>query len=601
MNEFKEKVAVGVVTELVKDSVKILWNKVKEYQVDLSEKDAIDFGYAYVKYLENAVKKVEMVKTIIYRKEPKDLYSIYEYLNIEMSGKIINSESVNNLLELGNKLIITGTAGMGKTTLLRHLFINSVKETNFIPIFVELRSVNDEDIKDIDILELIYGSLASCGFNAPKKYFEYSLEVGKYIILYDGFDEVKTEKNLNIAKGIRELSTKYPENYYIMSSRPMDQFIGWNDFREAETMALDKSQALRLIDKLEYDEVVKAKFLKALENGMFEKYNSFASNPLLLSIMLMTFNERAEIPDKLNDFYEQAFATLFNVHDGSKDCFKRDIKCGLGSDDFKTIFSYFCFKSYFKGDYQFTENSVRKYINMAHDKFPSINFKVDDYLDDLIKSVCMLVKDGLSYIFSHRSFQEYFAAYYTTKLIDQDQTKLINSWLSEERGGADDPYFVMLYNMQSDKFNKIILSKGLKKIKLLYKDGFTFDFLKKLFDKIAVSPKAPGDQKNYITYTFIKDYYLITVLKMSLAFNNFETKTLVNDQDFISYITDNRTLSSVREKTLLEIEKDQMTELVLKQYKWLDEQVVFGLKLLEKIERNTSKNKRKVENIIDSL
>lgn len=102
--------------------------------------------------------------------------------------------------------------------------------------------------------------------------------------------------------------------------------------------------------------------MNALENGMFEKYRSFASNPLLLSIMLMTFDERAEIPDKLNDFYEQAFSALFNVHDGSKDCFKRDIKSGLGADDFKTVFAYFCFKSYFKGDYQFTDSTLRHII-----------------------------------------------------------------------------------------------------------------------------------------------------------------------------------------------------------------------------------------------
>lgn len=123
MNQMKQNIAVGVVTELTKDAIKAICGKIKEYYVDLNEKEAIDFGYAYENYLINAAQKIGLVKTIIYRKEPKNLYLIYESLNVHISGQIISTEKVNNLLEYGHKLIITGTAGIGKTTLLRHLFL----------------------------------------------------------------------------------------------------------------------------------------------------------------------------------------------------------------------------------------------------------------------------------------------------------------------------------------------------------------------------------------------------------------------------------------------------------------------------------------------
>ena len=498
-------------------------------------------------------------------------------------------------------MIITGTAGIGKTTLLRHLFLNSKETTRLVPIFVELRSINGEDVKDINVLDLIYSSLVNQGFDVPKEYFEYSMESGRYIILYDGFDEVRTEKNLVVSKGIRELSTKYPDNYYVVSSRPMEQFIGWNDFNEGQTMALDKKQAISLIGKIEYDINTKQKFLEALENGMFEKYYSFASNPLLLNIMLMTFDERAEIPDKLNDFYEQAFAALFNVHDGYKDCFKRDIKSGLGCEDFKKIFSYFCFKSYFKGDYQFTESSVRKYIAFAHDKFNTMEFGVDAYLEDLVKSVCMLVKDGLGYVFAHRSFQEYFAAYYTTKLVDSEQTKLLTSWLIEKKGYADDPYFLMLYNMQGEKFNRIILAKALRKIKKLYAHGFTLDFLKALFCKISIVPKTGMEGGGYYVSIFIGDNYLCATLRMACIFNNFEFKKENHDEDFVSYATGERTLKENKEISFDEVEKDGMTSACLKQFEWIEKQVKFSLELLDKIDDMGIMNKRKVDSIIDSL
>ena len=80
MNQMKQNIAVGVVTELTKDAIKAICGKIKEYYVDLNEKEAIDFGYAYENYLINAAQKIGLVKTIIYRKEPKNLYLIYESL-----------------------------------------------------------------------------------------------------------------------------------------------------------------------------------------------------------------------------------------------------------------------------------------------------------------------------------------------------------------------------------------------------------------------------------------------------------------------------------------------------------------------------------------
>ncbi len=601
MDDFKQNIAVGVITELVKDSIKALWNRVREYYSDLDEKDGIDFGNAYESYLHNAANKVRKVKTIIYRREPKDLYSIYECLNVEFSGNIVSTKSVKNLLDYGNKLIISGTAGIGKTTMLRHFFISALEKGDLIPIFVELREVNSKEVKDIDVFNLIYNTLVNYGFNVEKKYFEYSMKGGRYLILYDGFDEVRMENGLNVAKGIRELSTKYPDNYYILSSRPMEEFIGWNDFIEAEAMVLDKKQAFDLIKKLDYDKDTKDKFLNALENGMFERYHSFASNPLLLSIMLMTFDERAEIPDKLNDFYEQAFSALFNVHDGSKDCFKRDIRSGLGADDFKTIFAYFCFKSYFKGDYQFTDSSVRKYLAMAQKKFETIKFNIDDYLTDLNKSVCMLIKDGLNYIFAHRSFQEYFAAYYTTKLVDSDQAKLIHGWLTEKRGFSQDPYFLMLFNMQGDKFNRVILSKPLERLQTYYNGTFNFDFLSKLFDRVSVLPKKLGESNEYSIFIYIKNNYLCASLRMACSFNGYKEESRKNDEEFVLYLSQNRTLTKQKDVSLKEIHNDGMDRACLRQFKWIDGQVKFALYLLTRMEADTSKNKRKVDSIIDSL
>ena len=334
----------NVATNIVEDSIKGAWDKIKKFFKDLDAKDAIRYQTAYEKYLINTEQKNSKIKTIIYRRVPKDLYSFYECIGVSCNGKTISTENINNLFTLGNKLIVTGTGGVGKSILFKHLFLNTIAETGLIPVLLELRSFNICDIRDISMFEAIYKSLCDNGFELSEEYFEYSMQEGGYVIFLDGYDEVNRDKAEKVTGEIKALAEKYNRNKYLLSSRPSEEFIGWNDFCEVETLKLNKQQALDLIKKIDFDKSAKETFYNELNNSLYEKYKSFASNPLLLNIMLLTFQKHASIPDRLNDFYEEAFVTLFNVHDATKDSYVRDIRSGLGCEDFKLIFSYICFK-----------------------------------------------------------------------------------------------------------------------------------------------------------------------------------------------------------------------------------------------------------------
>lgn len=601
----------NIATSLVEDSAKNAWNKIKKFFKDLDAKDDIKYKTAYEKYLINTEQKVSKIKTIIYRRAPQYLYSFYECIGVLYDGHIINTENINEILNIGNKIIVTGTGGVGKSILFKHLFLNTVKETEFIPILIELRSFNIYDVKDISIYKSIYKLLCDNGFELSEEYFEYSMKEGAYIIFFDGYDEVNRDKTEKITSEIKTLSEKYCENKFFVSSRPSEEFIGWNDFCEVETLKLSKEQALDLVQKLEFDETVKETFYKELDNTLYEKYKSFASNPLLLNIMLLTFQKHASIPERLNDFYDEAFVTLFNVHDATKDSYVRDIRSGLGCEDFKMVFSYICFKSYFQGEFEFSESRLRYYIQLAKKKFDRFTFIVEDFQEDLTQSVCMLVKEGGSYRFSHRSFQEYFAAWYTCKLVDGDQSKLLLSWIQESDSIFLDSYFTMLFDLQSEKVNKIIICPILKEVKKLYLEyGYSVELLNILFSGMTLSVGLRNDDSDiYRTSLTIKNRYLCCGLKLNNKLNlaphndndnEYEKEIFEKCKKYMQNKKHNNSLRIIR------LTFDEGIEILgldglLKHLSWVENQLEFAMQILEKYDDKKINRKKKVATILEEL
>lgn len=457
----KSEVVTGVVTNLVEDAAKSIWGKVKKHFKDASVQEDIELGIAYEQYLARTKEKYGKIKTLIYRRVKEDLYSFYVDSNLLYKDKTIDTSDINNLINLTNKIIITGTGGVGKSTLMHHLFLNTIKLTDYIPVLIELRSLNING--EISIRDEIYKALSNNGFELKDEYYEFSLKAGGYIFLFDGFDEVNKDISKKVAEEIQSFADKYNNNNFIVSSRPSSEFIGWNDFDEISTIPLSKEQAIELIKKLRFDETIKNKFLNELENDLYDKHKSFAENPLLLTIMLLTYESSAKIPENTNDFYERAFLVLFSDHDATKDGYERDTCTKLSYDKFKRILSYVCFISYFENAYEFTDVSLNSYLERAQKKYPDIIFNIDDFQEDLLQHVCMLIKDGLSYRFTHRSFQEYFAALYTCQLTDDKQKDLFYKVLTHHI--TQEEYYIMLFDMQENRFIQNVLLPCLNQLK----------------------------------------------------------------------------------------------------------------------------------------
>lgn len=585
---------------------KLGWNTVKKFFDDCDAKDSIHYGDAYFDYLENTVHRISQIKTLIYRHVPKFLYLFYEYPDIEYKEQTISTANAQDILDINNKLIVTGIGGIGKSLLLKHFFLNIAQYGHYIPVLIELRKFNQMDSKEISLYDVIYQNLSDNGFKLEDKYYKYSLDAGGYVILLDGFDEVNRDKSQKVFDQIQSFSQRYHKNHFVVSSRPSDRFVGWNDFHGITLCDLTQAQVFNLIKKIDFDEAVKKPFTDALNNKLFRKYQAFASNPLLLTIMLLTFSVHATLPTNLNEFYEQAFSTLYDGHDATKDCFVRDIRSRLSYENFKTLFAYICFKSYFKGQFEFSESSLCSYIEQAQKKFPELSFSIADFKVDLTQSICMMIREGLHYRFIHRSFQEYFAAWYTCKLTDDIQSKLLTHWLSESNIYTEDGYLQSLFTLQPDKVNKIVFYPGIKKLKELYdKNGFSYDVICSIFNGINIFVPQGKKHRPRIGFS-VQNRYLCNILYLTYGLNNYSSSDANSNASKEDRVIDKLAATIPDESfshtwSFEDLKKIITPEELIDCLSWCDNCLQFCFDLYEKYSDSSALKKRKVSSIIDEL
>lgn len=362
--------------------------------------------------------------------------------SIDICGsKIINDFNKNT------KNVVVGTAGSGKSVLLRKIFIDLIESPlDIIPILVELRLLITPD-RNSSISEYIYKTLYDIDNNLTQEQLNTTLKQGRFFILLDGFDEIDFEEKETYEREINNLSDKYPNLIIVVSSRPDDCFSSWDGFYVYHALPLNKEQSIDLISRIEYDLTVKKKFIKELKEGLYEKHEDFLSNPLLLTMMLLTYEQLAEIPEKIHIFYEQAFDTLYHKHDALKSLYKRKSYAGLPIDDFKKIFSAFCIVTYSDRKMSFNYDEIITYLDKAI-KVEGFDVQSIDFFNDLVKSVCIIQKDGNIFTFSHRSFQEYFTAYFISKSQSIDLLKVLNKI---SRGVFRDNIISMLFELNNEQ------------------------------------------------------------------------------------------------------------------------------------------------------
>lgn len=436
-SQIAAQVAADVSAEIIKTSINTVFHQVSSF-VTVKR---TQFFERFEKYSEYMFRKSSLVRTLYSKSKPVLLDEMYVVTKFSHDKSTCKDAELIERFGHGRRIIVKGNGGSGKTIFLKHLWLSRFRNPQGrIPIFIELRRMND--LQSVDI-----GTFCRSELQADSTFgngvFEKLCESGKFEFIFDGFDEVMREKRKKVERQILDLSERYDKCCFLVSGREDDRFSSWGSFEIYTVEPLDLVDLKKLINKVSFDTKVKKKFLETLTEDFYREHQSFLSSPLLAVMMLMTFNENAIIPSKLTTFYNSAFQTLLTWHDATKDSFERDRK--LSVDEFRKVFSTFCLISYYEQSYDFDETQLRKYVSKAL-SYHKVDVDVDEAINDICESVNLLQKDGLKYVFVHRSFQEYFAAECTMQVVSGKAGEFLESFSRRLR----DSVFFMCYEIHPE-------------------------------------------------------------------------------------------------------------------------------------------------------
>ena len=432
---------------------------------------SVDTNLAFREYLKKAFDSCSKIKTVLYRREPKYLYDFFEVPSVQKIGNFRGemlkrkANTLDDVLSLANEshfIILRGTGGIGKSTLMKHLFLDELSRKDLIPVYLQLQSLNEMK-GELDFQRFILEFLRRFGCELDEETLEYALQSGCFLFLLDGYDEVLSNHSGQFFYKLEAFCDRYADNYFIVSSRPRKEsdFLGGSRFTVLEACPFTIEEATSLVRKIGYAPDVRDRFIEALKAGMYEKHKTFASNPLLLTVMLIMFDDYADIPEKLHLFYEEAFLSMYMKHDATKGGnYRRERKSGVRDyDDFRMIFACFCFISYANGETEFSWDRLAEIFRQVQDMdFCKSAFSIEAYVDDLMEGLCVLYQDGSRYLFTHRSFQEYFTAVFLMRQSDEHMTNLSLQLIENDVERAiRDEVFRLIKGMDEDKFwNNVI-------------------------------------------------------------------------------------------------------------------------------------------------
>ncbi len=375
--------------------------------------------------------------------------------------------ALNEVLGLGNRLVIIGGPGCGKTTVMLHiawalaasllagqneparsrLGLDLPPDALPLPILVPLASfaryrrnlAHHTPAREKTLSFFISHHLISKGadFDLPADFFVKVLTDGRNVmLLLDGLDEVANEdERAEVQQSVDELVAGRSALRVVITCRTIAYRSGRTalgaDFREISVCPLDRELHVKPMITQAYacihphDTALRIERIADLLNGidrleaerrvrLGEEAAAFLDSPLMVRLLLIVHVNNRTLPDERAELFDKAINALLQVDYGREESNIREL-----STDWKLyrdMAQHLAFHMHQQGQDQgreIEEPSLIKALRMEAEFLP----RIDGFLVHVRQRGSVLEERDRSYRFINLAFQEFLAARHILKII----------------------------------------------------------------------------------------------------------------------------------------------------------------------------------------
>lgn len=366
---------------------------------------------------------VNILETIVGRRqlEITELLQSCELTDFNRFGLTrITLERIPGLTAVENysKLMVLGKPGVGKTTFLKYLALQCISDeffTNKIPLFIPIKNYAEAENQPS---LLIYISHLLQRYTVANEQVLDLLKHGRVIILLDGLDEVKEEHSSHVLKEIHDFCQQFDQNQFVITCRIAGREYSFEQFTEVEVADFDIQQITNFAIKwFAFTDSIKGKkFIQKLKEN--EPLQELATNPLLLTLLCLVFEESADFPSNRSQLYKEGLNLLLRKWDVSQNIERFQVYKNLSVHHKQDLLSQIALKTFEQSEYFFRQKEIEQHISDYIRHLPGINNKLEMLQVDsnaVLKSIesqhgLLVERARFIYSFSHLTFQEYFTA-----------------------------------------------------------------------------------------------------------------------------------------------------------------------------------------------
>ncbi len=413
-------------TDLLATATKKEWEKLdwEELETHYREKMAKLYGTMKLYAMSKPV-PLEGIFTDVFLLDKPTAFSRYDISLLQKDTSPLPEKQAKRLAGIdlvkqknSKRLFILGKPGAGKTTFLKYITIQAVHgQIPATPIFVSLKEWADSKK---ELMDFIQEQFETCQFRKPKDFIEYLLLNGHALVLFDALDEVNQANDLRskMINTIKSFCKKYDKTQCLITCRIAANEYSFDDFTYVELADFTPEQSQTFARKWFQDNPQKREaFFTEFKKEEHKGLRDLASNPLLLTLLCIVFDENMEFPRRRVEIYSSAFDALLRKWDTSRNIKRDTIYDPLSPDRKCQLFAKVAATTFDKDEQLFSQDALEQHIVSYLRRLPDV--RPSDPIDGeaLLKSIehqhgIFTERAARMYAFSHLTFQEYFTAKY---------------------------------------------------------------------------------------------------------------------------------------------------------------------------------------------